>query len=149
MAGFKMNCTHCGAEMMVDDQWVGMSVSCPSCKKGVLVQAQGAPAAQPSMAQPMGQQMGQQMGQPMGQQMGQPGYYPGQARPAFNLKVLLSVKFKQIATAISFALAFLLFLVTSILYLADEFSAGSIILHWGNFFLFASIVIAVFPLEKE
>ncbi|MBQ7402456.1 MAG: hypothetical protein IJW05_03335 [Lentisphaeria bacterium] len=127
--------------MMVDDQWVGMSVSCPSCKKGVLVQAQGAPAAQPSMAQPMGQQMGQQMGQP--------GYYPGQARPAFNLKVLLSVKFKQIATAISFALAFLLFLVTSILYLADEFSAGSIILHWGNFFLFASIVIAVFPLEKE
>ena len=137
MAGFKMNCTHCGAEMMVDDQWVGMSVSCPSCKKGVLVQAQGAPAAQPSMAQPMGQQMGQ------------PGYYPGQARPAFNLKVLLSVKFKQIATAISFALAFLLFLVMSILYLVNEFSAGSMFLQWGNFFLFASIVIAVFPLEKE
>ncbi len=33
MAEFETKCPHCGAELNVQDDWIGMNVECPQCKK--------------------------------------------------------------------------------------------------------------------
>ncbi len=33
MAEFEMKCPHCGTQLTVQDDWAGMDVECPSCKK--------------------------------------------------------------------------------------------------------------------
>ena len=126
MADFQMKCPRCGADMTVNDQWAGMQVSCPVCKSPVAVPQQGAQNnfGYPNNSMPY-----------------------GQVRAPFNFKAfLLSTTFKQIASAACLALSLLLYLILTIVYLADSYPV--VLGVWANFFLLASITIAVFPLEK-
>ena len=38
MAEFITKCPHCNAELQVQDEWIGMEVECPQCKKMFVIQ---------------------------------------------------------------------------------------------------------------
>ena len=55
MAEFEMKCPHCGAELTVQEEWIGMEVECPQCKNTFSVQGnpdQSAFPAAPSASVP-------------------------------------------------------------------------------------------------
>lgn len=39
MAEFNTNCPHCNAELQVQEEWIGMEVECPQCKKTLQITA--------------------------------------------------------------------------------------------------------------
>ena len=41
MAQFTTKCPHCGAELSVADEWVGMEVECPACGQPFAVREDG------------------------------------------------------------------------------------------------------------
>lgn len=47
MAQFTTKCPHCGAELSVADEWVGMEVECPACKQRFTVSREAVPVARP------------------------------------------------------------------------------------------------------
>ena len=38
MAEFITKCPHCNAELQVQNEWIGMEVECPQCKKMFVIQ---------------------------------------------------------------------------------------------------------------
>ena len=73
MAEFEIQCPHCGTPLNVPDDWVGMNVSCPSCKQAFVIHGNTPPM--PQHGQPM--QQPYYYGQ---QQFGQQSF-PGQVPP--------------------------------------------------------------------
>ena len=41
MSQFETNCPHCGTALTMQEEWIGMEVECPECKKGFVLQTSG------------------------------------------------------------------------------------------------------------
>ena len=38
MAEFEIQCPHCGTTLTVQEEWIGMNVECPLCKKNFVIE---------------------------------------------------------------------------------------------------------------